>query len=126
MSMRTFNKAAAQDFLQEVATGDVRKAFERYVGPVFKHHNGYFKGDQETLMQAMEQNTVENPAKVFKIHHTIEEGEMVAVHSLIQMSPEDIGMAVVHILRFDNRKIVEFWDVGQPVPKDPTNENGMF
>jgi predicted SnoaL-like aldol condensation-catalyzing enzyme len=35
-------------------------------------------------------------------------------------------MAVMHIMRFENDKIAELWDFGQPVPKDMVNENGMF
>jgi predicted SnoaL-like aldol condensation-catalyzing enzyme len=34
--------------------------------------------------------------------------------------------AVVHIVRFDGEKIAEMWDVGQAVPADSPNENGMF
>lgn len=41
-------------------------------------------------------------------------------------SLEDLGAAVVHIFSFHEGKIVEMWDVGQPVPEDSPNENGMF
>lgn len=36
------------------------------------------------------------------------------------------AMAVVHLFRFENGRIAEFWDVGQAVPENPVNEHGMF
>lgn len=48
------------------------------------------------------------------------------VHSLVKQNPEDLGRAVVHIFRFQDNKIVELWDIGQPIPEDSPNENGMF
>lgn len=35
-------------------------------------------------------------------------------------------IAVVHMFRFENGKILEMWDVGQVMEKDSPNENGMF
>ena len=61
-----------------------------------------------------------------EVKQTIEEGDRVMVYSHIKQNPEDVGAAVVHIFRFQEGKIVEMWDVGQPVPEDSPNENGMF
>jgi predicted SnoaL-like aldol condensation-catalyzing enzyme len=32
----------------------------------------------------------------------------------------------VHIFRFDGDRIAEPWDIGQPVPAESVNTNGMF
>ena len=34
--------------------------------------------------------------------------------------------AVVHIFRFEQDRVVELWDLGQPISKDSPNENGLF
>jgi len=32
----------------------------------------------------------------------------------------------VHLFRFEGDHIVELWDIGQPVPAESVNTNGMF
>ena len=49
-----------------------------------------------------------------------------AVHSHVRQNPNDRGAAVVHIFRFEGDRVVELWDMGQPVPENSPNENGMF
>ncbi|UWY27940.1 nuclear transport factor 2 family protein [Flavobacterium sp. TR2] len=119
-------KEIAKNFLKLAANGHSHEAFRLYVGKNFKHHNAYFKGDAETLMLAMEESARTNPNKLFKIHHILEDKNLVAVHSHLKQTRSDIGFAVVHILKFESDKIIELWDLGQPVPKDSINENGMF
>jgi predicted SnoaL-like aldol condensation-catalyzing enzyme len=124
--MKTSLKENAVSFLQLVASGNVREAYQRYTGPNFRHHNPFFRGDAHSLMLAMEENAAKNPHKILEVKRAIEEGHIVAVHSHVKQNQEDLGGAVVHIFRFHNDQIVEFWDVGQPIPDDSPNENGMF
>ncbi|MEN8698540.1 nuclear transport factor 2 family protein [Bacillus infantis] len=120
------NKEKAISFLQLVAAGNVREAYERYIGPGFRHHNPYFRGDAESLMTAMEESAAQNPDKTLEVKRSIEENDIVAVHSHVKQNRDDIGGAVVHIFRFHNGKIAELWDIGQAVPMDSPNENGVF
>ena len=119
-------KENAQDFLVLTAKGKARKAFAFYVGHEFRHHNVYFNGDAESLMHAMDESAKANPDRIFEIKRALVEGELVAVHSHVRQSADDLGVALVHIFRFENHKIVEMWDIGQAVPADSVNENGMF
>lgn len=119
-------KEKAVSFLQLVGAGEVRKAYEKFIAPDFRHHNTYFPGDAESLMLAMEENATQNPKKVLEVKQTIEEGDKVVVYSHVKQNPDDLGVAVVHIFRFDNDLIVELWDLGQPIPENSPNENGMF
>lgn len=124
---QTFSlKEKAVSFLQLVAAGKVRDAYESYISPDFYHHNPYFRGDAESLMLAMEENAVKNPHKQLEVKHAIQEGNIVAVHSHVKQNPDDLGGVVVHIFRFQDNQIVELWDIGQPIPEDSPNENGMF
>lgn len=119
-------KEKAVSFLQLVASGKVREAYINHIGPDFRHHNPYFRGDSESLMIAMEENAVNNPNKVLEVKLVIGEDDIVTVYSHIKQKPEDLGVAVIHIFRFLNDQIVELWDVGQAIPENSPNEYGMF
>ena len=119
-------KQIATDFLMLASKGNSKEAFSKYVSKNFKHHNTYFKGDGESLMIAMEDNAMKNPNKVFDIKRAFQDGDLVATHSYVRQKPGDPGAAVVHIFRFESNKIAEIWDLGQAVPLDTGNENGMF
>lgn len=117
---------AASDFLKLIVSNQIREAYKRYVGEKFRHHNPFFRGDAESLMIAMEEDAAANPDKVLEIQHTLQDGELVAIHSWIRQQPGDLGTSVVHIFRFEGDLITEAWDVGQAVPEDSPNEHGMF
>ncbi len=120
------NKDTAISFLKLAASGKVREAYSKFVGAGFRHHNPFFEGSAEALMAGMEENARQNPNKVLEVKRAIAEGEFVAVHSHVRQEPDDLGAAVVHIFRFENGRIVELWDLGQPVPEKSPNQYGMF
>ena len=120
------HKVKAIDYLQLIVAGKIDEAYAKYVSPDLRHHNPYFSGDVESLKQAMKQNDGMSPNKTLEVKQTIEEAGLVMVYSHIKQNPNDLGAAVVHIFRFSNGKIIEMWDVGQPVPEESPNENGMF
>jgi len=119
-------KDKAVNYLQMIVAGKIDEAYETYTSPELHHHNPYFPGDVESLKQAMKENDSRSPNKTLEVKQTIEECDMVMVFSHIKQNPEDLGGAAVHIFRFQEGKIIEMWDVGQPVPEDSPNENGMF
>ncbi len=130
------HKDAAVDFLNLVTKGKIREAYEKNATADFIHHNPHFKGDAESLAQAMEEHHKLFPNKVYEVKHVLEDGELVAVHGRVQLVEGGKTAAVVHIFRFsaqggstsggENDKIAELWDVGEEIPKDSPNENGMF
>jgi predicted SnoaL-like aldol condensation-catalyzing enzyme len=117
---------AAVSFLEMVASGRVDDAYSYFVGPGFRHHNPYFRGDADSLRAAMAENAQSNPGRMLEVEQTLQEGQLVAVHSRVRINPGDRGSAVVHIFRFEEGLIVELWDVGQEVPEESPNVHGMF
>lgn len=125
--MSTPNHATiAEHFLSLCASGQARDAYARYVANDFRHHNAWFPGDRESLLRGMEQSAQAEPNKSFTVKQVIADGDRVAVFSHLRREQADVDMAVVHILRFQNGKIVELWDVGQVIPKDSPNGLGVF
>jgi predicted SnoaL-like aldol condensation-catalyzing enzyme len=109
-----------------VASGKVSEAYNRHVAAGFRHHNPYFRGDAASLKEAMQANATKNPDKVFEVQRALQDGDEVAVHSRVRQHPDDRGGAVVHVFRFEGNRIAELWDIGQAIPEDSINENGMF
>jgi len=121
-----FHKEMAVSFLQMTSSGKVHDAYRRYVGASFRHHNPYFSGDAEALQAAMQENADQFPQKAIDIKHALSDGDLVAIHAHVRLQPGDLGVATIHMFRFEGGRIVELWDVGQAVPEDSPNENGMF
>jgi predicted SnoaL-like aldol condensation-catalyzing enzyme len=119
-------KDTAVDFLTQVVAGDVRGAYERYVGNSFRHHNPYFAGDAPSLRQGMEEDEARHPGKKLDVQVALQDGNYVAVHSRLRRAAADPDIAVVHIFRFEHGRIVELWDVAQVAPEQMVNEHGMF
>lgn len=119
-------KEIAASFLKLAASGKVKEAYEQFVHSEFRHHNVWFKGDRESLLLAMEENAVQFPHKEFEILRSIEDGELVAVHGRVRLTPKGSWIALIHIFRFSENKIAEEWEVAQESPVDSPNSNGMF
>lgn len=119
-------KDSAVDFLMQIVAGDIRGAYERYVGDGFRHHNPYFAGDAQSLRKGMEEDEALNPGKKLDVQVALQEGNHVAVHSRLRRGSTEPDTAVVHIFRFDDGRIVELWDIAQVAPEQIVNKNGMF
>lgn len=117
-------KEVAITFLQMCALSSPENAFAQYVSSDFIHHNQYFPGDRVSLLNAMKESGKTQPNKSFTIKQIFENQNQVAVYS--QVVKQDMEIAVVHMMRFENGKIAEMWDVGQIVDKKSPNKNGMF
>lgn len=120
------NKEAAISFLRHVVSGKIREAYATYVAKDMRHHNMMFAGDAASLEKAMEENHSQFPSKVIEVKRALEDGDLVAVHSHVRLRANEPGFATVHIFRFEGHRIVEMWDIGQPVPQESPNKNGMF
>ena len=120
------NRRIAVTFLREAAAGRAREAMRRYAASDFVHHNPYFASDAESLATAMDENARENPDKQLEILRSIVEGPLVALHGRVRHKPGDDPVALVHIFRIEDARILELWDLGQePVPGSP-NQVGLF
>ena len=122
---RKTKKEIANDFLRLASSGKVREAYEKYVHPDFIHHNAYFKGGRESLMNAMAENAEKFPDKKYEVLRALEDGNFVAVHGKVgNVFGKD--WSVIHIFRFEDNKIMEEWEASQEDLKDSPNENGIF
>lgn len=122
----TIEKQIAQNFLKMIGEGKIKAAFKNFVAADFKHHNPFFKGDAKSLMNAMLEDSQNNPEKELIILRSLADEDLVVVHSHVKQNPIDSGFVLVHIFKFESQKIVELWDLGQEIPDEIINENGML
>jgi predicted SnoaL-like aldol condensation-catalyzing enzyme len=104
----------------------VREAFETWVDPGYVQHNPMAATGRDAAINFLEPFFAQHPDIHYSIARVIADGNLVAVHSHGKFGPDDRGVAVVDILRVEGCKVMEHWDVVQPVPEKSANSNGMF
>jgi predicted SnoaL-like aldol condensation-catalyzing enzyme len=120
------HKQAAVEFLQLIVAGQIDEAYQKYVDTQGKHHNPFFEAGFPALKKAMIEDQTQFPNKQLTVKKVIGDDDFVAVLSHIVMKPNEKAYGTVNIFRFQGEKIVELWDLGQPVPTDSPNNDGMF
>ncbi|MHA2385551.1 MAG: nuclear transport factor 2 family protein [Candidatus Thorarchaeota archaeon] len=123
---KTSNREIALSFFDLVLTGKIREWFDEHTSQDCIHHNQYFKGGRETLIQAIEEDAQANPDKKVEVKMSLEDGDLVSTFSHVKQNQDDLGFALMHIFRFKDSTIVEMWDIHHAVLKDSPNEHGMF
>ncbi|MBV8213098.1 MAG: ester cyclase [Verrucomicrobia bacterium] len=103
-----------------------RAAFERFVAETLVQHNPVVADGAEPALASLETHLRENPEIHFSIHRIVAEGDLVVVHALVKNDQLDRGRAVVDIFRVEDERIVEHWDVVQPMPDIAVNLHPMF
>jgi len=124
--MGTSNKNKAIEFLKLASSGKVREAYDKFISSAFRHHNAYFSGDAEALAKGMEDSVKQFPHKTLEVLRALEDGNLVAVHLRVKLTPSGQDVALIHIFRFEGGRIVELWEAAQEIPKEIPNKNGVF
>jgi predicted SnoaL-like aldol condensation-catalyzing enzyme len=106
--------------------GKPEEAVAKYQGDRYIQHNPQAADGPEAFIGFVNWYRGEHPELHVDIKRTVAEGDLVMTHGLITTSPEDRGTAAADIFRLEDGKIVEHWDVLQPVPEKAENDNTMF
>ena len=105
----------------------LQEAVDTYIGSEYIQHNPTVPDGTQAFIDTFTPYVKANPESRNHVKQVVAEGDLVVLHSLGQRNPQDRGTALVDIFRVDsNGKIVEHWDVIQPVPDKTASGNGMF
>src|SRR5258708_1841914 len=121
------NKRIVMEFSElAFARKQFREAFEKYVVENYMQHNPRVPDGREAAVRYLSGVARDNPQWVREDKRVIAEGDLVAIHTHSRLKPEDRGNAIVDIVRLKNCRLVEHWDVIQPIPEQSANKNTMF
>lgn len=98
----------------------------KYLGDRYVQHNPRATDGPDGFVKYIETLREKFPQSRSEIKRAIADGDYVVLHVHEITKPDDRGDAVVEIYRLENGKIVEHWDVIQPVPEKSANTNTMF
>jgi predicted SnoaL-like aldol condensation-catalyzing enzyme len=122
----TGNRRAFDQFIDRLfRKNDVEGAYTSFVAPDLVQHNDRMGQGRDGAVAAIKALR-SAPDASFSVQHILVDGDLAAVHYRGKLSKEDRGAAVVEIFRFDKGRIVEHWDMFQPVPATSRNAHPMF
>jgi predicted SnoaL-like aldol condensation-catalyzing enzyme len=105
----------------------VKEGFDKYVGATYRQHNPYAADGKQAAIDFLSKFMATGAEYKYDFKHVYVDGRIVIVHSHVTRGKDDRGSAVIDIFRLDrHNKIVEHWDVLQPVPEKSANDNTMF
>jgi len=120
------NKKAVAAFYDAVLNQKDFDAAAKYLGSRYTQHNPGAADGPEGLKGFIAFLKDKFPNNRSEIKRIFADGDYVIVHVHAVREPGTRGNAIIDIFKLENGKIVEHWDVVQPIPEKPANTNGMF
>jgi predicted SnoaL-like aldol condensation-catalyzing enzyme len=96
------------------------------IGPRYVQHNPLIADGVDGFEAFVAYLRETFPGLRAEVKRIFAEGDFVVAHVHGVRVPGQLGSAIVDIFRLEDGRIVEHWDVMQPVPEDAKNPNGMF
>ena len=120
------NKTTVLAFYEAALNQSDFEVARSHFGPRYVQHNPAIKDGIDGFRNFVEDLKQRFPEVRGEIKRVFADGDFVILHVHARREPNEAGIAIVDIFRLDAGKIVEHWDVRQPIPENSANPNGMF
>jgi predicted SnoaL-like aldol condensation-catalyzing enzyme len=120
------NKKAVVEFYEKALNQKDFDAASKYLGPRYTQHNPNAPDGPEGLKTFLQVLKEKFPNSRSEIKRVFADGDYVILHVHAVREPGTRGNAIIDIFKLENGKVVEHWDVVQPIPEKAANSNGMF
>jgi predicted SnoaL-like aldol condensation-catalyzing enzyme len=120
------DKKSVVDFYEKALNQKDFDTAAKYLGPRYTQHNPNAADGPEGLRAFLGFLEEKFPDSRSEIKRVFADGDYVILHVHAVREPGTRGTAIVDIFRLEDGKIVEHWDVVQPIPEKAANANGMF
>jgi predicted SnoaL-like aldol condensation-catalyzing enzyme len=102
------------------------EAARKYIALPYRQHNPEVLDGPDGFIQFISQMQTKHPKLKVEITKTLADDDLVALHVHLTRDSNDRGLAISEWFRLKNGKIIEHWDVVQPVPEHTASGNSMF
>ncbi|HTY94137.1 MAG TPA: nuclear transport factor 2 family protein [Steroidobacteraceae bacterium] len=111
---------------------DPQRAWQQFLSPDLIQHNPEIPEGIQAHEKFMADRRAAHPAQYLApeqyaniIDNILADADLVAIKSRLYTAPQDKGRAFVDIWRVAGGKLVEHWDIIQPIPDSPVNPASM-
>jgi predicted SnoaL-like aldol condensation-catalyzing enzyme len=120
------NKKLVLEFYHKLIGEKDFAAARPYMGSMYRQHAPYAADGHEGVAEWVRKFKEAFPQHHYEVKKVIAEGDFVVLHLHGKSGLHPFGESVVDIFRIEDGKVVEHWDVIQPIPETADNINSMF
>jgi predicted SnoaL-like aldol condensation-catalyzing enzyme len=120
------NKAMVTFFYEQLFNENNYSVIDTHLDPGYIQHNPTVPDGTEPLRQFVMGLRVRFPDNHNTVVRVTGQDDVVMIHHRAVSVPGTAGTAIVDLFKVRNDKIVEHWDVLQPVPATTASGNDMF
>jgi predicted SnoaL-like aldol condensation-catalyzing enzyme len=120
------NKQLVLEFYKKLIGEKDFEAARAYMGDDYRQHAPYAADGHAGVAEWVRNFKEAFPEHHYEVKRIIAEGDLVVLHLHGKSGPHPFGESVVDIFRIQDGKVVEHWDVIQPIPESADNANTMF
>ena len=124
--MTAQNKELVVHFYDQLFSHGNLAVIDEFIGPEYINHNPQAPDGSEALRRFVTDFRAAYPQLRHTVERVIAEDDLVLLHSHAVLEPGTPGQVVVDIFRVRDGKIVEHWDVIQPVADTSVSGHDMF